>query len=370
MKQIRAFALAVFLGGCAIALNSTGTPSADPSSGPSSGVSASPDASPSADPSADPTPSPSPTPTPTPKPTAPPLLGYVTTLAGSNANTLLPPGATSSIKLLPVEVGVAANGDMFVLNNRWGGVYNAELLKISGGMVTVVAESSGSAHVVGVRDCGIHVDHSGDVYLCDSGTTRIWKIGPDGQWAVFAGHGPKVSEAYTKDGKGGEARFSYPVDSTRDAEGNFYILESARIRKMTPDGTVSTIGPASGLNEAVSIAMHPSGDLWVASAAGVGVYSSVDGAIVVPPKGYKIYHLKTDKYGNLFGWTSSGLFRIPPGGTWDEVQLVFGFQGPFADGPFGTAAGIIAEGAAVDSNGDIVVADRWSGRVRKVVFQR
>ncbi len=45
--------------------------------------------------------------------------------------------------------------------------------------------------------------------------------------------------------------------------------------------------------------MHPSGNLWVSSSAGIGVYSAVDGSVVFPPSGDRMHFLNTDSTGNL-----------------------------------------------------------------------
>ena len=89
---------------------------------------------------------------------------------------------------------------------------------------------------------GITVDTAGNVYVSDRHCIR--KITPNGMVSTFAGaqtsYGPN-------DGQGGFARFYYPDGLTCDKQGNVYVADYAnhRIRKITPTGLVSTVAGSS-----------------------------------------------------------------------------------------------------------------------------
>lgn len=357
--------LTLLVGGCALALGTTGAPSDSPGPSPgASATSASPDAGPSPVPSGDPSTEPSPT------PTAATLHGYVTTVAGGGFDKALPPGATDSVKFLQLDCVVAGpNGDVYAIQNRWGEYWKSEVNKISGGMVTVVAESTGSSTFVSSAIGGMSFDASGDLYVTDMAANAIWKVGEDHTFKTFAGKGSSVKQRV--DGKGDAARFFNATGHARDAAGNIFVIEFYKIRKIAPDATVTTIGPDPSFHNGNSIAMHPSGNLWVSSSAGVGVYSSVDASVIVPPAGERLYFLVSDQQGNLFGWRDDGLYRIPPGGTMADLQKVFHNSGGYADGPFDQPPGFnLVQNMAVDADGNLLVADLGNGRIRKIVFER
>ena len=81
-------------------------------------------------------------------------------------------------------------------------------------------------------------DDSNNIYVCDFQNQRIRKISHDGIVTTIAGTGI----AGYQDGPGTTAKFNYPRGICRDQQGNLYIGDSwnHRIRKITPDGNVST----------------------------------------------------------------------------------------------------------------------------------
>jgi hypothetical protein len=89
----------------------------------------------------------------------------------------------------------------------------------------------------------------GTIYLVDAGTHTIIKRATNGIATVFAG-----GTAGYKDGSGTDAQFDNPIDITIDANGNLYVIEylHSYIRKITPDGTVTTIaGSTSGFKDGI-----------------------------------------------------------------------------------------------------------------------
>ena len=109
----------------------------------------------------------------------------------------------------------------------------------------------------------IAIDGDGNMYVTDYGSHRIRKITPAGVVTTFAG-----STAGYRDGTGSAAQFNGPTAITLDAQGNLYVTEDVnhRIRKITPEGVVTTVA-GSGIkgftNGAAAIAQFskPSGIL-------------------------------------------------------------------------------------------------------------
>ena len=88
---------------------------------------------------------------------------------------------------------------------------------------------------------GLAVDATGAVYVADLGNNRVRRIGPDGTISTVAGNGAMLSA-----GDGGpatSASLMSPRNLALDSTGNLYISEFAghRIRKVASGGTISTI---------------------------------------------------------------------------------------------------------------------------------
>jgi glucose/arabinose dehydrogenase len=87
--------------------------------------------------------------------------------------------------------------------------------------------------------CDVAVDGEGNIIITDYGNDRVRKITPDGTVSTLAGSG----SAGFVDGTGAAARFNRPSGVAVDGEGSIIIADSGnhRLRKITPDGTVSTL---------------------------------------------------------------------------------------------------------------------------------
>jgi hypothetical protein len=89
---------------------------------------------------------------------------------------------------------------------------------------------------------GVAIDGSGNTYVLDTKSQVILRIGQDGNMTTVAGAPGLVGY---RDGKGTQARFHFSSDSTiaLDSSGNLGIADACNgvIRKMTPDGTVTTL---------------------------------------------------------------------------------------------------------------------------------
>jgi hypothetical protein len=88
-------------------------------------------------------------------------------------------------------------------------------------------------------------DSHGNLCFSDCWNHRIRKITPDGMVSTIAGGGPTGEEAAGTwhDGKGEAARFFAPCGMAIDRNDNLYVADAQnhRIRKTTPEGVVSTL---------------------------------------------------------------------------------------------------------------------------------
>ena len=106
----------------------------------------------------------------------------------------------------------------------------------------------------------IAFDSSGNLYIADQINERIRKVTSDGQITTVAGNGtPGFS------GDGGQAvsaQLHGPTDVAFDSSGNLYIADSgnSRVRKVTPGGVISTVVEIPG---AWQIGLDKAGNLYV-----------------------------------------------------------------------------------------------------------
>lgn len=93
---------------------------------------------------------------------------------------------------------------------------------------------------------GIAVDKSGKIYVADRKNNAIRLIMPDGTVSTFAGC--PTNEEHFADGPASVATFSHPLGLALDSSTNLYVADTGNhvIRKITPDGTVSTFAGMPG----------------------------------------------------------------------------------------------------------------------------
>lgn len=137
---------------------------------------------------------------------------------------------------------------------------------------------------------GVAIDDEGTVYIADAGeSNRIQKITPEGTVTTLAGG----SEGFA-DGAGTQASFNTPSALAIDNNGNLYVADTGnnRIRKVTPEGVVSTIagGGTAGyvdgqaaqaqFNGPIGVAVDDAGNVYVADTYNDRIRKiSVDGQV-------------------------------------------------------------------------------------------
>ena len=173
--------------------------------------------------------------------------GHVTTYAGSATPGFLDGDALVAQFLINAE-GLAADGNG---NVYLGDTFNGRIRKISvAARVSTVAGdgSEGLKNGDGATaefsfPGSITCDQQGNIYVSDQGNLCIRKITPGGVVSTLAGSGMPGDV----DGAGNVAQFRGPQDLVADAHGNIYVIDEDRIRKVTPQGVVSTVaGSAEG----------------------------------------------------------------------------------------------------------------------------
>ncbi|HVW12580.1 MAG TPA: NHL repeat-containing protein [Mucilaginibacter sp.] len=171
--------------------------------------------------------------------------GAVTTIAGKDpAQTKDLPDTLRRLDN-PYGIAVAKDGSVYFTN--WAKDLVQKMAP--DGKITVVAGNNNPGAKDGIGAAasfylpeGIAIDGAGNLYVADCYNNMIRKITADGHVTTLAGK-PGKKNFGSKDGKGPAASFSHPCGIAVDKKGNVYIADvgNNKIRRITPDGTVSTL---------------------------------------------------------------------------------------------------------------------------------
>jgi sugar lactone lactonase YvrE len=188
---------------------------------------------------------------------------------------------------------------------------------------------------------GVACDGLGDTFVADAENHTIRKIAPDGSVSTVAGASGIPGSA---DGTGSAARFHTPFGLVLDPGGTLYISDRSNhtIRKMTPAGVVSTVAGSPEQPGALD---------------GNGPAARFN-----YPNG-----LALDVSGNLYvsDFLNKAIRRVSPTGQVTTFAGALG-QGGFLDAT-GTAARFLEPmGLAMDGSGNLFVADARNHRIRKI----
>lgn len=255
--------------------------------------------------------------------------GDVTTLAGSGKTGSDDGNSTAASFFFPAAIAADAKGTVYLADT-----HNNMIRRISpDGKVTTIAGRISEA-VARHRDTviklenpyGIAVDAAGNVYIADWERDMIKKLSPGGKMSVVAGSGEKGS----KDGRGPAASFYLPEGLALDQKGNLYVADcyNNMIRKIDPTGVVTTLagnekkgakdgkGKAASFNHPDGLAVDKHGNVYVADVgnnkirkvspdgtvstlAGTGVRGAADGP-AAKATFYRPFGLAIGKDGDLF----------------------------------------------------------------------
>ena len=178
--------------------------------------------------------------------------GTITTVAGGGSNFTLGGQATQTFLLIGNGLAVDSSGNIF-LTMIVGSGASGQVLKVApNGIITAVAGDpnrvasltdigdGGPATSAFIAPVGLAVDSAGNIYIADA-TNRIRKFAPGGTINTVAG-----SNTSNFSGDGGPATSAGlhgPSGVAIDAGGSLYIVDSLnyRVRKVSPDGTITTI---------------------------------------------------------------------------------------------------------------------------------
>ena len=341
--------------------------------------------------------------------------GTISTVAGGGTLGRGDGGPATSAQLYsPQGVAVDSTGRLFIADNYTNSVSmvtpGGAILTIAGLLSCFQCGYSGDAGPANSanmwRPMGLALGPAGSIYFADSSNNRIRILIPSGQsptlYTVKTVAGTS-SGGYSGDGGPAVvAQFSSLQRVALDAAGNLYISDkgNSRIRKMTPDGTISTVagngtygysgdgGSATKaqLSYPYGIAVDSGGNLYIADANNrvvrrvtpAGIISTVagsgqsnsslgDGGQATSANLYSPYDVAIDTKGNFY--IADGNYRIRKVSTNGIISTIAGNgkQGYSGDGGLAVNAQISTpSGVAVDSIGNVYFGISRFGPIRKV----
>jgi sugar lactone lactonase YvrE len=140
---------------------------------------------------------------------------------------------------------------------------------------------------------GIVTDPAGNLLVADRFNGVIRQVTPQGKTTTVAGRYPTSEFGLPTDGASGVARFISPIGLVRAADGTLYVGDLHRLRRIAPDGTVSTLagsgtqavadgtGTAASFGDIRALALDPSGHILVAEGYPYNVIRRVTPAGIV-----------------------------------------------------------------------------------------
>jgi sugar lactone lactonase YvrE len=341
--------------------------------------------------------------------------GIITTVAGNGESAESGDGgpATSAALDFPASVAVDNSGQIYIAD-----ILGDRIRKVStSGIITTVAgngtdgfSGDGGPAVSASLSlnpgdngtvAGIAVDTAGNIFIADPGNHRIRKVSPAGIVTTVAGNGVRGSSG--DGGPASSAELNDPLGVAVDLSGNIYITDdiSCVIRKVSPNRVIATVagngtcgfsgdgGPATSaqLNTAFGVAVDSTGNLYIADtdngrirkvstegiitsiagggnlSAGPGYGGPATSAVIGGPLAVAV-----DASTNVFIADGNALvLKVSPAGI---ITIYAGGSTPsdgLGDGGPATAAALsFPSGVAVDSFGDVFIADTGDNRIREV----
>ncbi len=276
--------------------------------------------------------------------------GVITTVAGNGTRGFSGDNGSATSASLSGPSGVTADaaGNLYIADgNRVRKIANGVIFTVAGTGNFGASGDNGPATSADLVATSISVDLAGDLFITDLFNRRIRKV-MAGVITTVAGNGGQ--------GFGGDnvaatsAQLDFPSDAAADADGNIYVADSnSRVLKIS-NGVITAVA-GNGVTGF-------SGDNGPAVSAQLSMYfSSGDGQGALAVDGDGSLYI-ADTGNNRIRKVTKGVITTVAG------TGIAGFSGD--DGPATSAQLNSPASIAVDAEGDIFIADTFNDRIRKI----
>ena len=329
--------------------------------------------------------------------------GVAKIIAGTGVGFLSGDGgvATNANFYFPNAVVVSPSGTIYISDNGNNCIRkvdtNGIITKVAGNGTNGFTGDGGVATNARISSpLGIFLDTAGNLFFADSQNNRIRKVATTGIITTVAGNG--FSPGFGGDGSSAtSATLNFPSGVVVDSSGNMFIADTgnSRIRKVNTGGTISTVvgtgtagysgdgGAATSakINNPDGVAFDKFGNLLIVdtgnhcirkltnsiittvAGSGTNGYAG-DGGLATNANISLPQNVSVDTIGNLF-IADYGNNRIRKVGTNGVITTVAGHI--LNDGDYATNATLgLPYGSAIDPLGNIFIPDTYNNRVRKV----
>ena len=276
--------------------------------------------------------------------------GIITTVAGNGTIGFSGDGGPAATAQLanPMAAAVDANGNLFITdNNRIRRVdATTEVITTVAGGGTSSPGDGGPATGAQLGPQGVAVDGSDNIFITDSRNLRVRRVdGGTGIITTVAGNGQYGFDGAGDGGLATNASFGDPAGIWVDGNDNIFVTDDLDHRVRRVDGKTGIITTVAGNSTQAFM-----GDGGLATSANLnspeGVTVDSSGNILIAD----YYNQRIRRVDAVTGIITTIAGNAPPG-----------------DGGLATAAGLaVPSGVALDASGDILIADSFNSRIRRI----
>jgi uncharacterized protein (TIGR03437 family) len=318
--------------------------------------------------------------------------GVITTLAGTGSAGFSGDGGAATVAQLNFPYGLAVDlaGYLYIAdlgNNRVRRVSPDGMISTyAGGGASGPGDGAPAVAAQLLSPRNLVVDAAGNLYIAEFEGHRVRKVTPDGKISTVAGTG--VAGFRGEGSLASTAQLAFPAGLAVDRAGLLYIADSQnqRVRKILSSGSIVTVlggSAATALLSPTAVAVDTAGDLFAADSTGIVRCLTAAGAwIIVAGTGAPGFSgdggpaqsamltaprdLAADFSGNLLIADGVRVRRVDGRG---DIQTVAGDAYLHAVGDGASALNgmlLLPSAVALDSNGNLYIADTGTQRVRLV----
>jgi gliding motility-associated-like protein len=329
-------------------------------------------------------------------------IGIISTIAGNGLHGYAGDGGLAIYSQFDIPSGICVDktGSIYITDRR---NHRVRKIGVSGVITTIAGNGFASYSGDGGLAVNAHlnspasvkVDNDGNIFMVDSDNNRVRKVDTSGFISTVVGNG---QYGYSGDNGLATAANSDGFSIAFDKDGNYYIINFSRIRKINKAGIITTIagnglygfsgdgGQATSaeINLPWGISVDKNDNIYIADTknnrirkvdtngvistmAGDGSnFTSGDGVPAKLAQFGNANYLANDIFGNLYISDFNILRKIDTSGIVRTIAGtgVFGFSGD--GGNAKSAMFRYLRGIAVDTNGIIYLADSYNHRIRMI----